>query len=77
MILFLYKEALMTNLNLDNSLPSVVRVLLGEFANMFSKEILKGLPPIREIEYQINFISGAQIPNKPAYKSNPEETKEL
>jgi hypothetical protein len=35
------------------------------------------LPPNRGIEYQIDFILGASIPNWLAYKSNPEETKEL
>jgi hypothetical protein len=28
-------------------------------------------------EAQIDFIPGASIPNRPAYRSNPEETKEL
>ena len=36
-----------------------------------------GLPPLRGIEHQIDFVPGAQIPNRPAYRSNPEETKEL
>ena len=35
------------------------------------------LPPIRGIEHQINFVPGAAISNRPAYKSNPEETKEF
>jgi hypothetical protein len=35
------------------------------------------LPPIRGIEHQIDFVPGAAIPNRPAYRSNPEETKEL
>ena len=32
---------------------------------------------IREIEHQIDFVPGATIPNRPAYRSNLEETKEL
>ncbi|KAF2292099.1 hypothetical protein GH714_010512 [Hevea brasiliensis] len=36
-----------------------------------------GLSPIRGIEYQIDFVPGAVIPNRPAYRTNPEETKEL
>lgn len=36
-----------------------------------------GLPPLRGIEHQINFIFGEQFPNQPTYKSNLEETKEL
>ena len=37
----------------------------------------KGVSPLRGIEHQIDFVPGAQIPNRPAYRSNPEETKEL
>uniref|UniRef100_A0A2N9IYE9 Reverse transcriptase domain-containing protein n=1 Tax=Fagus sylvatica TaxID=28930 RepID=A0A2N9IYE9_FAGSY len=37
-----------------------------------------GLPPIRGIEHQIDdFVIGVTIPNRPPYRSNPEETKEL
>ena len=35
------------------------------------------MPPIRGIEHQIDFIPGASLPNKPAYRTNPVETKEL
>ena len=44
---------------------------------MFSDDIPSGLPPLRGIEHQIDFIPGALIPNRPVYRSNPEETKEL
>ena len=44
---------------------------------MFSEEVPSGLPPIRGIEHKIYFVPGAVIPNGPAYRSNPEETKEL
>ena len=50
---------------------------MQEFEDVFPEEILNGLPPIRGIEHQIDFVSGATIPNRPAYRSNPEETKEL
>ncbi|XP_057982336.1 uncharacterized protein LOC131167551 [Malania oleifera] len=36
-----------------------------------------GLPPISGIEHQIDFIPGATIPNRSAYRSSPEETKEI
>ena len=35
------------------------------------------MPPISGIEHQINFVLGASIPNRLAYKSKPEETKVL
>ena len=50
---------------------------MQEFEDVFPEEIPNGLPPIREIEHQIDFVPGATIPNRPAYRSNPEETKEL
>ncbi|KAJ8749438.1 hypothetical protein K2173_025482 [Erythroxylum novogranatense] len=48
-----------------------------EYTDVFPEEMPNGLPPLRGIEHQIDFIPGAQIPNRPAYRSNPEETKEL
>ncbi|KAL6323025.1 hypothetical protein AAG906_023643 [Vitis piasezkii] len=48
-----------------------------EFDDVFPEEVPHGLPPIRGIEHQIDFVLGASIPNQPAYRSNLEETKEL
>ncbi|XP_056853604.1 uncharacterized protein LOC130502881 [Raphanus sativus] len=48
-----------------------------EFKDVFPEEAPQGLPPIRGIEHQIDFIPGASLPNKPAYRTNPLETKEL
>jgi len=33
-------------------------------------------PPLRGIEHQIDFVPGTSIPNRPAYRSNPKETRE-
>jgi hypothetical protein len=51
--------------------------LLQDFKDIFPEEIPSRLPPIGGIEHQIDFISRACIPNRPAYQSNPEKTKEL
>ncbi|RVX02077.1 Transposon Ty3-G Gag-Pol polyprotein [Vitis vinifera] len=48
-----------------------------EYEDVFPNDVPNGLPPIRGIELQIDFVSGATIPNRPAYRSNPEKTKEL
>ena len=77
MIVLLYKEALFNTNQLDTSLPSSIVSLLQEFEDVFPEEVPKELPPIRGIEHQIDFVPGATIPNRPAYRSNPEETKEL
>src|SRR3954463_12989319 len=62
---------------MDSPLPRSIISLLQEFTDVFPEEIPHGLPPLRGIEHQIDFVPGASIPNKPAYRSNPEETKEL
>ena len=76
-IVLLYKETLFNTNQLDTSLPSSIVSLLQEFEDVFPKEIPNGLPPIRGIKHQIDFVPGATILNRPAYRSNPEETKEL
>ncbi|XP_031387160.1 uncharacterized protein LOC116200452 [Punica granatum] len=48
-----------------------------EFGDVFSKELPNRLPPIRGIEHQIDFVPGAVILSRPAYRSNPKEIKEL
>jgi len=58
-------------------LPPQVKDLLKEFDDIFSKESPIGLPPFRGIEYQIDLFLGASLPNKPAYRTNPEETREI
>nr|XP_027076021.1 uncharacterized protein LOC113699863 [Coffea arabica] len=58
-------------------LPSEISSLLREFEDVFSDEIPSGLPPLRGIEHQIDFILGAFLPNRPTYKMGPEETKEI
>ena len=73
----LYKEVCFNTNELDESLPSVVVSLLQEYEDVFPNDVPSGLPPIRGIEHQIDFVPGATIPNRPVYRSNPDETKEL
>ena len=58
-------------------LPPQVKNILNEFDDIFSKEGPIGLPAFRGIEHQIDLVSGASLPNRPAYRANPEETKEI
>ncbi|PKI54081.1 hypothetical protein CRG98_025524, partial [Punica granatum] len=54
-----------------------IKVNKQEYEDVFPEETPHELPPIRGIEHQIYFVPDATIPNRPAYRSNPEETKEL
>ena len=75
----IYKENYFNDqANFDElELPSSMISLLKEFGEVFQNDIPSGLPPIQGIEHQIDFVPGAAISNRPAYRSNPEETKEL
>lgn len=77
MILLVYKESLLNFEESNTSLPSFATSLLQEFDDVFSEDVPSGLPPIRGIEHQIDFIFGAVIPNRQAYRNNSEEAKEL
>uniref|UniRef100_A0A2N9EK03 Integrase catalytic domain-containing protein n=1 Tax=Fagus sylvatica TaxID=28930 RepID=A0A2N9EK03_FAGSY len=77
MILLVYKESYLNLDETNKSLPSLAVSLLQEFEDVFPEEMPNELPPIRGIEHQIDFVPGAAIPNRPAYRSNLEETKEL
>ncbi|XP_073046069.1 uncharacterized protein [Primulina eburnea] len=77
LVLILYKEILLNTSDIAGSLPSVIVSLLQEFDDVFPEELPQGLPPLRGIERQIDLVPGSALPNRPAYRSNPEETKEL
>ena len=77
MILLMYKEALLNTNDFDSTLHSSVVFLLQDYEDVFPEETPQGLPPIREIEHQIDFVLEAAISNQPAYRSNLEEMKEL
>ncbi|XP_028242204.1 uncharacterized protein LOC114420533 [Glycine soja] len=48
-----------------------------DFDDVFPRSVPDGLPPLRGIEHHIDLIPGASLPNRPAYRSNPQETKEI
>nr|GEV71932.1 transposon Ty3-G Gag-Pol polyprotein [Tanacetum cinerariifolium] len=57
--------------------PLSMVLLLNEFKDVFLEEIPAGLHVIREIQHCIDFLPGASIPNKLAYRMNPREFAEL
>ncbi|KAH9734857.1 hypothetical protein KPL71_017535 [Citrus sinensis] len=76
-VVLLCKEACLHTNELNFSLPSAIVTFLLDFDDVFPNEVPNGLPPIRGIEHQIDFVPGTTIPNRPVYRSNSEEIKEL
>jgi hypothetical protein len=63
--------------DISTPLPHAITNLLQEFKDVFPTELPPGLPPLRGIEHQIDLIPGTSLPNRAAYRTNPEETKEI
>ncbi|XP_024009086.1 uncharacterized protein LOC112084149 [Eutrema salsugineum] len=75
-LLMIFKECLSTGMS-NSELPPEVQAILNKFRDVFPKEIHPGLPPLRRIEHQIDLVPGSALLNKPVYRMNPEETKDL
>jgi hypothetical protein len=73
----LCRQVLFSLDDITTPLPRVITNLLQEFKNVFPAEIPIGLPPLRGIKYQIDLILGTSLPNRAAYRTNPEDTKEI
>ncbi|XP_074298968.1 uncharacterized protein LOC141629960 [Silene latifolia] len=59
------------------TIPLEIQELLNDYEDVFPSELPSGLPPLRGIEHQIDFIPGATLPNKAAYRSDPKASQEL
>jgi hypothetical protein len=71
------RQVLFSLEDITTPLPRTITNLLQKFKDVFPAEIPPVLPRLRGIEHQIDLIPGASLPNRAAYRTNPEETKEI
>ncbi|XP_074278589.1 uncharacterized protein LOC141602181 [Silene latifolia] len=57
--------------------PTDVAPLIQRFQEVFPDELPSELPPLRGIEHHIDLIPVSVLPNKPAYRCDPNARKEL
>ncbi|XP_038701863.1 uncharacterized protein LOC119998593 [Tripterygium wilfordii] len=58
-------------------LLEAVHHIITKFGDVFPEDMPQGLPPLQDIQYQIDLVSGSSLPNKPHYHMGPREHKEL
>ncbi|XP_022871711.1 uncharacterized protein LOC111390827 [Olea europaea var. sylvestris] len=66
-----------SNLLSMSRISNKVQQLRMEFSDFIPEGLPLGLPPMRDIQHQINLIPGSSLPNQPAYHLSPKEDEEL
>ena len=61
----------------NNDPPLIMKTILEEFFDVVLDELPPSLPPLRDIQHCIDFVPGATLPNKAAYRMSPKEHEEL
>ena len=58
-------------------LPEEAKKLIDEFGDVFQEELPDELPPLWDIQHQIDLVPGSSLPNRLHYRISPKEHEEL
>ena len=72
-LLLLVEKGEAKEMEVHSNVAPIIQSFLVDFPN----DLPTGLPPLREIEHQIDLMPGPPSPNKAAYRCNPQEAAEL
>ena len=57
--------------------PPEVATILHEFEDVFPEDLPGDLPPMRDIQHEIDLVPGSSLPNLSHYRLNPAEHAKL
>ncbi|XP_026435984.1 uncharacterized protein LOC113333793 [Papaver somniferum] len=57
--------------------PPLVKPIIEEFQDVFPTDLPDVLPPLRDVQHQIDLVTSSSTPNKVHYRMSPKEHEEL
>ena len=57
--------------------PKLVQEIIDEYQDVFPSDLPAGLPPLRDIQHQVDLVPMSNLPNRPHYRMSPKEHEEL